>query len=145
MEAVNNLSGLKASGSSSLDIKAWQQKCYDAMNDDFNTPILIAQLFEGVKFVNQLKDGKATLTAEDIKLLTDTFNTFCFDVLGLVNATTAEGSGDKLNEAVNLLIELRQQARMNKDFELSDKIRDRLAEAGIQLQDGKDGTVFTTN
>jgi cysteinyl-tRNA synthetase len=145
MEAINNLETLDASDSSNIDIAGWQQNCYDAMNDDFNTPILISHLFEGVKIVNQVKEAKAQLNAADLKLLSDTFRIFCFDVLGLVNVTKSEGSGDQLSEAVNLLIELRQEARQDKNFALSDKIRDRLAEAGIQLQDGKEGTVFTTN
>jgi len=145
MEAVDSLKDLKASSNSSVNINEWRQKCYDAMNDDFNTPILIAQLFEGVKLVNQLKDGTASLTSNDLKVLENTLHVFCFEILGLTNTASVEGSGDKLSDAVNLLIELRQEARINKDFELSDKIRDRLAEAGIQLQDGKDGTVFTTN
>jgi cysteinyl-tRNA synthetase len=145
MEAINSLDDLKSAKNSSIDIKGWRQSCYDAMNDDFNTPILIAQLFEAVRYVNQLKEGKESLTASDLDILADTLRLFSFDVLGLVNVTKNELSGDKLGEAVNLLIELRQAARQNKDFALSDKIRDRLAEAGIQLQDGKDGTVFTTN
>jgi cysteinyl-tRNA synthetase len=145
MEAFNSLKDLKPSKHSSIDVEAWRQKCYDAMNDDFNTPILIAQLFEGVKLVNQIKEGKEQATSSDLEILNNTFQSFVFDVLGLVNATQAEGSLDKLNEAVNLLIELRQEARSNRDFALSDKIRDRLADAGIQLQDGKDGTVFTIN
>ena len=145
MEAINTMADLNSSKTSSIDIKSWRQRCYEAMNDDFNTPILIAQLFEGVKYINQVKDGKEQLSSVDLDLLAQTLSEFAFDILGLVNATKTESSNDKLGEAVNLLIELRQEARSNKNFELSDKIRDRLAEAGIQLQDGKDGTVFTTN
>lgn len=145
MEAINSLSELKSYESSTLNVIEWQQNCYDALNDDFNTPVLIAHLFEAVKFINQIKENKASLTKSDLELLKTSLNVFCFDILGLTNATKSQSSGDKLGEAVNLLIELRQEARLNKDFELSDKIRDRLADAGIQLQDGKEGTVFTTN
>ncbi len=146
MEGIQVLKSLNASNNSSIDIKAWKHKCYDAMNDDFNTPILIAHLFEAVKYINQVKDGSETLTTEDLTLLQDTMNTFIFDVLGLVNESQGSHSGiDKLSGAVEVLIRLRQEARANKDFALSDKIRDELAEVGIQLKDGKDGTTFSVN
>ncbi|WP_194768046.1 cysteine--tRNA ligase [Tamlana sp. I1] len=143
MEAINILGGLKASNSSSIDIAAWKQKCYDAMNDDFNSPILIAHLFEAAKYINQIKEGTETLTAEDLTLLKDTVNSFVFDVLGLENTANTNTGSDKLAGAVDVLIKLRQDARANKDFALSDKIRDELAEVGIQLKDGKDGTTFS--
>ena len=145
MEAINLMDSLKPSDTSSIDISSWKQKCYDAMNDDFNSPILIAHLFEAVKYINQVNDGSATLSEEDLKTLIDTINTFVFDVLGLVNAIQDETGTDKLSGAVELLIKLREEARANKDFALSDKIRDELATKGIILQDGKQGTTFTTN
>ena len=145
MDAINLLDDLKPESSSTFNVIEWKQKCYDAMNDDFNSPILIAHLFEAAKQVNQIKDGKASLTSEDLELLKNTMNAFTFDVLGLVNVSKADTGTDKLSGAVELLIQLRQDARANKDFALSDKIRDDLASAGIQLNDGKDGTTFTTN
>ncbi len=146
MEAVKSLSELKISDKSSIDINAWKQKCFDAMNDDFNTPILIANLFEAVKYINQIKDGTVTITKEDLETLTKTINDFTFDILGLKDDTNQVNTGtDKLSGTVELLIKLRQEARANKDFALSDKIRDELAEVGIKLKDGKDGTTFTTN
>lgn len=145
MDAINLLDDLKASSTSSIDISAWKQKCYDAMNDDFNSPILIAHLFEAAKYVNQLKEGTETLTTEDLKLLKDTISSFAYDVLGLENITKSDSGTDKLSGAVDVLIKLRQEARANKDFALSDKIRDELAAVGIQLKDGKDGTTFSIN
>ncbi|WP_298761852.1 cysteine--tRNA ligase [uncultured Psychroserpens sp.] len=145
MDAINVLDELKAGDSSAFDVSEWRQKCYDAMNDDFNSPILIAHLFEAAKQINQIKDGNASLAPKDLELLKKTMNDFTFDVLGLVNVSKADTGTDKLAGAVELLIELRQQARANKDFALSDKIRDDLAAKGIQLNDGKDGTTFTTN
>ena len=145
MDAIKLIETLKTSDSSSFDVPAWQQKCYDAMNDDFNTPILIAHLFDAAKFINQIKDGSATVTSEDLALLKDTIETFTFDVLGLTNASKDNSSTDKLTGAVEILINLRKEARINKDFALSDKIRDELAEVGIQLNDSRDGTTFTTN
>ena len=115
------------------------------MNDDFNTPILIANLFEAAKYINQIKDGSETINAEDLLLLKTTIYAFLFDILGLENVTKAESGTDKLSGAVDILIKLRQDARANKDFALSDKIRDELAEAGIQLKDGKEGTSFSVN
>lgn len=145
MEAIKLIDNLKTSDSSSFDVPSWKQKCYDAMNDDFNTPILIAHLFDAAKFINQIKDGRATVTAEDLELLKASINTFTFDILGLTNVSKDNAGTDKLASAVEILINLRKEARINKDFALSDKIRDELAEAGIQLNDSRDGTTFTTN
>ncbi|SDX85175.1 cysteinyl-tRNA synthetase [Lutibacter oricola] len=144
MEAVSSLDKIETSKESSLDIKAWKQKCYDAMNDDFNTPVLIANLFEAVKFVNVLLEKKATISAEDLEEFKATINAFVFDVLGLQNELQQDSS-DKLSGVVEMLIGMRKQARENKDWALSDKIRDELAELGIQLKDGKDGTTFSVN
>lgn len=144
MDAVNSLEDLKAESSSSLDVNRWKQSCYDAMNDDFNSPILIATLFEGVKYINQVKDGSATISETDLDILKQTMHAFVFDVLGLENTNgTNNSDSEKLSGAVELLIRLREEARLNKDFELSDKIRDELQEVGIQLKDGKDGTTFS--
>jgi cysteinyl-tRNA synthetase len=145
MDAVNLLEKLEVSQTSSVDINAWKQSCYDAMNDDFNSPILIANLFEAAKYINQIKEGKETISTEDLATLTNTMNIFVFDVLGLENAVKNDSGTDKLTGAVNVLIKLRQEARANKDFALSDKIRDELAEAGILLKDGKDGTTYSVN
>ena len=146
MEALKIAKNLTASKESSFDIAAWKQSCYDAMNDDFNTPIVIAQLFEAVKQIHLIKDGKATITAEDLKLLLETLDAFVFDVLGLEdNNAFAKADDSKLNGTVELLIKLRKEARENKDFALSDKIRDELIELGIQLKDGREGTSFLIN
>ena len=143
MEAMSSLESIPAASQSTLNIAEWKQLCYEAMNDDFNTPILIAQLFEGVRFVNVLKEGKETLTAEDLKTLTAAMNAFVFDVLGLEDEKVSDGNNDKLEGTVNLLIEMRKQARENKNFALSDQIRDQLLALGIQLKDGKEGTTFS--
>ncbi|AUC77411.1 cysteine--tRNA ligase [Olleya sp. Bg11-27] len=146
MEGVSQLDHLKTSKTSTINIDAWKQKCYDAMNDDFNTPIAIANLFEGVKYINQIKEGSETISEKDLETFKTTVNAFVFDILGLKNDKAAAGAGtDKLSGAVQLLIKLRQEARVNKDFALSDQIRDELAEAGIQLNDGREGTTFSTN
>ncbi|MFV5691239.1 cysteine--tRNA ligase [Flavobacterium sp. LT1R49] len=143
MEAIDATKDLNACPNSTIDIAAWKQSCYDAMNDDFNTPILIAQLFEGVRFINLLKEGKETLTSEELKTFTAAINGFVFDVLGLEDEKISDSNNDKLEGTVNMLIEMRKQARDNKNFALSDQIRDQLIALGIQLKDGKEGTTFS--
>ena len=142
MEGIALLDKLTASATSTLSILTWKEQCYKAMNDDFNTPILIANLFEGVKFINLVNDKKESLTAEDIELLKTTLHSFVFDVLGIRNSKTATNNTDKLTGVVEMLITMRNEARANKNWALSDEIRDKLAILGIVLKDGKDGTSF---
>jgi cysteinyl-tRNA synthetase len=146
MVAYRMLDGLPTSDKSSLDIEAWRKECYDAMNDDFNSPILIAHLFEAAKFINAIKEDKDTISKADLELLKKTMHDFIFEVMGLQDAAS-ESSMDheKLSAAIELLIELRNEARANKDFATSDRIRDELAAKDIQLKDGKDGTTFQLN
>jgi cysteinyl-tRNA synthetase len=144
MEAVNTLESIEASDSSDFAIAPWVDSCYAAMNDDFNSPILIAQLFEATKWINQLNEGGAKITQEDLELLRATIHSFVYDVLGLPKEMEGQNNGQQqLEAAINLLIDLRNQARANKDFATSDAIRDRLQEAGIQLKDGKEGSSFS--
>ena len=147
LDAIHLLDNLPTDSVSTFNVLEWKQKCYDAMNDDFNTPILIAHLFDASKYINQIKDSKASITNEDLEILKETIHAFVFDIMGLtdVSSTDTNGKSDKLSGSVELLIKLRQEARANKDFALSDKIRDELDAIGIQLNDGKDGTTFSTN
>jgi cysteinyl-tRNA synthetase len=144
MEALNNFSKIEMGKTSSINIGDWKQRCYDAMNDDFNSPVLIANLFEAVKYVNLLVEKKETISASDFEALKNTMNTFVFDVLGLKNELE-ENASEKLNGVVEMLIKMRKEARDNRDWALSDKIRDELAVLGIQLKDGKEGTTFSIN
>ncbi|APS37597.1 MULTISPECIES: cysteine--tRNA ligase [Salegentibacter] len=144
MDAYHAIDELPVSDKSSVDIKSWKQSCYDAMNDDFNSPILIAKLFDAVKMINNIKEEAATITSEDKDELQKTMSAFMFDVLGLLDKVSENNdTSDKLSSTVELLIKLRAEARNNKDFALSDQIRDQLQEMGIQLKDGKEGTTFT--
>lgn len=145
MEALTLLPSLAASNVSTVDIHSWKQSCYDAMNDDFNSPILIAQLFEAVRIINLVKEGKEQLNTADLKELTQTLSGFIFDVLGLIDEKYASKSNDKLEGVIELLISMRNEARANKNFALSDQIRDQLDALGIQIKDGKEGTTFTLN
>jgi len=126
-----------------FDVNAWRTKCYAAMNDDFNSPILIANLFDAVKFINAVADDKQKINAADLEVLQNTFNAFFYDVLGL--QMLAETDSGKLDTAMQVLIDLRHAARADKNWKLSDEIRDRLAESGIVLKDSKDGTSYTVN
>jgi len=145
MDAVELMDKLEFSAKSSIDVNKWKQKCYDAMNDDFNTPILIAHLFDAVKWINLINDGKETLTEIDLDTFRTTVNDFVFHVLGLENISENNVDSDKLSGVVEILIKLRKEARDNKDWVLSDQIRDELITLGIQLKDGKEGTTFSVN
>jgi len=144
MEALETLKNLETgNNTSNFDITSWKQECYDAMNDDFNTPILIAKIFDAVKRINLTKEGQESITKEDKETLRITLNGFIFDVLGLEGKVDDVGNSDKLSGVIELLIQLRKDARVNKDFATSDKIRNQLAAMGIQLKDGKEGTTFS--
>jgi len=145
MDGYKAIANLPTAPSSDFDLEAWKQQCYEAMNDDFNTPVLIAHLFDGVRHINLIAEGKEQITEGDKKLLSNTFQAFIFEVLGLEDQSAADNSSQTVEGVVNLLINLRNQARANKDFETSDLIRDELTALGIQLKDGKDGTTFSIN
>ncbi|MBW8361527.1 MAG: cysteine--tRNA ligase [Kaistella sp.] len=147
MEAVkilNSLASNNAEGQPSVfNLKEWKEKCYEALTDDFNSPILISYLFEAVKYIFSLKEGKESISAEDLEELKKLMNAFVYEVLGLQNVE--ENNNEKLNQALQVLIELRNQARKAKNFELSDQIRNRLLEDGIELKDGREGTTYILN
>ena len=145
MEAIHAVSALKGNANkSNFDLGAWVDRCYAAMNDDFNTPVLIAQLFEAVKQVNLLKEGPTYLTDTDVQLLSYTLKTFTFEVLGLRDESKIDADHfEKLSGVIELLIDQRNKARDRRDFSTSDQIRDQLLGLGIQLKDSKDGTTFS--
>ncbi|MFI5203266.1 MAG: cysteine--tRNA ligase [Flavobacteriales bacterium] len=141
LAAVETLEKIKPSTSSSCDVIAFEKKCYQAMNDDFNCPILIANLFDGVVLVNRLAEESETITASDLEKLKKTFHVFLFDVLGLQNEKQSDSSGT-VEKIMQVVLNLRKQARDKKDFATSDIIRDQLKEAGIEIKDGKDGVTW---
>jgi len=139
MNAMETLGQISASNISTYDVNSLQEKCYTAMNDDFNTPILIAHLFDGVRIINSVKDGKESLNAPDLEQLKTIFNTFITDILGFISVK--ESSGDDLtNELMELVLQLRGNAKKSKDFDTADLIRDELDKAGIQIKDGREGS-----
>ncbi|MNK42916.1 Cysteine--tRNA ligase [compost metagenome] len=128
---------------SSFDYKNWKEKVLEALSDDFNSPILISHLFEAVKFISASKLGKESISTNDYEDLKQFLNAIVFDVLGL--ETIEESNNDKLDQTLQVLIDLRNQARKSKNWELSDQIRDQLLEKGIELKDGRDGTTYVLN
>ncbi len=139
MDSYNTLQTLKAGSSSSEDIKALQAKCYEAMNDDFNTPILVAHLFDAARIVNSANDNKLSLTQNDIDLLKSIYQNFIFDVMGLQTEEENSKANDVLAKVMSMVLDIRNKAKVDKNFPLSDEIRNKLTDAGVQIKDGKEG------
>lgn len=140
MKATDTLQKIKASEKSSFNVDELIEKCYNAMNDDFNTPILIAHLFDGVKLINSINDGKESLNINDLQKLESTFNNFIFDVLGLKSEEQSDGKNDLLEGVMSTLIKLRNQAKLNKNWATADLIRNELSKLNVVLKDTKEGT-----
>ena len=139
MESLSALEKITPSESSSVNINELEQRCYAAMDDDFNSPMLIAHLFEGVRIINSALDKKETLTATDLVTLKKIMHTFIFEVLGLIDETKQIAGSGVIEGLMRLIIDIRQSARDSKDWSTSDKIRDALKEAGVTLKDTKEG------
>ena len=138
--AMETLNKLEISEKSSYDVHDLKQKCFDAINDDLNTPVLMAHLFDGVKFINSVAAGTGSITANDLDELKKLYQDFVFEITGLLNESdNAQAGENKLDEVINILLNTRLEAKKNKDFATSDRIRDELAEAGIVIKDTKDG------
>jgi len=141
-DGMETLKKIKPSATSLVDVKKYSDDCYAAMNDDFNSPIVISILFDAVKTINLANDGKEQLSAEGIDQMKKLFNDFAFEILGL-NDDTANQSGGSVDGLMDLILELRRNARANKDYAASDKIRDELAKLGIVIKDTKDGASWS--
>ena len=142
MDAYHHLMKLQPAATTSLEVKGLREKCYEAMNDDLNSPIVISHLFDAARAINSAKDGKGTISAEDLKELQDVFHLFLFDILGMVDESAGAGndtSREAFAKAVDLLLSIRQQAKANKDWATSDKIRNELTAIGFTIKDTKDG------
>src|SRR5690554_557584 len=142
MDAYNELKELPTASNSTVDVDALVKKFYDAMNDDFNTPILIAHLFEAVKLIQSVKAEKDQLTEADKKLLLDSMSDFIFDVMGLTEVSETKDSNKQLDTVMELVLQMRQKAREDKDWPTADAIRDKLNEAKIVVKDEKDGATW---
>jgi cysteinyl-tRNA synthetase len=139
-EAYKTLKHLKASATSSENITAIESACYEAMNDDFNTSVLIAHLFDVVRIINSTNDGKATLTQKDIDLLQKIYSSFVFDVCGLKFEEESSEAKNTLGKVVEVVLAMRVKAKEEKNFQLSDEIRNKLTDAGIKIKDSKEGS-----
>lgn len=144
MKAEETLAKLKPEehANTDFDVQEWIKKCYAALDDDFNSPILIANLFDAVKFINSVNDGKAKIDASNLDLLKEAFVAFVFDILGLRKDTAVSNDGDLSARLVDLMLTIRHEAKLNKDWATADKIRNKLTEMGIVIKDTKDGAIW---
>ena len=147
MDAWHTLQKLTPAETTTADVKELRQKCDDAMNDDLNSPIVIAHLFDACRAINSIAAGTATISADDLKELRDTFSLYCFDILGLREEAA---SGNTAREeayagAVDMLLAERQKAKAAKDWATSDAIRNQLTALGFEIKDGKNGTDWKLN
>jgi cysteinyl-tRNA synthetase len=140
MNSFTLLDSLNVSNTTEIEIAPLQQRCYDAMNDDFNSPVLIAELFEASRIINSVYDNKLKIDAANLALLKRLMNNFLIDVLGLKNEQAAN---DDLPKVLDMIVALRNGAKVNKDYATSDRIREGLQQIGFQLKDGKDGTTWS--
>jgi cysteinyl-tRNA synthetase len=140
-EAEKLIGELVPNNNSSVNVTEIIDKYYAAMDDDFNAPVLVAHLFDTVKIIHNIKEGIVTITQDDLSKLHSAFTAFIYDVLGL-NHITSAASDDRLMGVMDLVLELRKTAREGQDWGTSDKIRDGLAKAGVQVKDGKEGSTW---
>jgi cysteinyl-tRNA synthetase len=139
-EAYHRLQKIQASSGSSVSFDGLREKCHEAMSDDLNTPIVISHLFEACKNINLISDGKATISQADLKELKEVFSLFLFEILGLSDAQSSTGTTEAgFTGAIDLLMKLRMEAKQNKDWNTSDRIRNELTALGFEIKDTKDG------
>ena len=140
-QAMNTLHSLPAGSSSSVDVSTLSDKCYEALNDDFNSPVTLSYLFDTIRTINAVKDGHETLTQESIDNLKHVFKTFVIDIFGLGDPEggSSDNEQELINDLMSILLDIRQQARKNKDWDTADKLRDSLQKLNITVKDGKDG------
>ena len=149
LQAIKELDRIEASkdGAVKMDfVEDLKQKCYDALNDDLNSPILISHLFDACRVINQIVDKKQTIAADALEALRTLFHTFAFDILGLTSE--ADGNAEReaaFGKAIDLLLDIRATAKANKDWATSDKVRNELAALGFEVKDTKDGATWRLN
>jgi cysteinyl-tRNA synthetase len=139
MKGVITLNKIKSSATGTYNAEELKKNCYDAMNDDLNSPIVIANLFDALKTINSVDAGSETIDAPNLDLLKQTYHTFLFDILGLMNENQESGNNEILKEVVDMVLNLRMTAKANKDYATSDFIRNELTKIGITVKDKKDG------
>ena len=138
MEAYERLQKLQAGKETTVEVAGLRERCEEAMCDDLNTPIVISHLFEASKAINTVADGKGTISEADLAELKEVFKLFIEDILGL-QTESGSGSNEAYKKAIDLLLEMRLEAKRNKDWATSDKIRNELTALGFAIKDTKDG------
>jgi len=142
--ASETLGKLKPSDKSTVEIEPWRNKCYEAMNDDFNSPITIAHLFDAVRMINSINDGKDTISSNDLDLLKKTFSEFLYDILGLKSQEQASSANEGLIDGLmETILDIRKEAKLKKDWPTADKIRDHLTGLNIEVKDTKEGVSWS--
>ncbi|MFP4525752.1 MAG: cysteine--tRNA ligase [Bacteroidales bacterium] len=139
LKAGETLENLKTEDKSDIEVNIFEKKFYEALNDDLNTPVLFSHIFDMVRSINSVKDGTAQITDNDLEKLKDLYNTFVYEILGIQKEEKTEEGSQLTGELIELLLNLRLEAKKRKDFETADKIRDALIEKGIVVKDTKDG------
>ena len=144
--AYNFLNEIKPSNNeSSFKFDEWNKKCYSAMNNDFNSPLLIANLFDAVKYINSVKNGLNSISKKTLNKVKVSFKIFVDDILGIYGKNTTDTNINKVDEILNILLKLRKLSRENKDFKTSDEIRNSLKKIGITLEDNSNDTDYKIN
>jgi len=136
------LDKLPAKEKSDENLTAWVQRCYDAMNDDMNTPKLIAELFDAVRIINSAKENHISLTKEDIEQIKANFKLFFFEILGIISEETGARNNEITEGLMQLIIEMRKAAKLEKNWAAADAIRNQLTALGISIKDTKEGAVW---
>ncbi|HKL37955.1 MAG TPA: DALR domain-containing protein, partial [Bacteroidales bacterium] len=139
MKASESIDKLKPGDKSDIDLQEMEKKCYQALNDDLNTPVLFSHIFELVRFINSTLQGQAQIREEDIPRLRNLFQVFVHDILGLEAERSKDETAQLTGDLIDMILQIRLEAKKNKDFETADKIRDRLQEMGVIVKDTRDG------
>jgi len=142
MAAIKTLDKLIPTSENTVDINIIKTECYAAMNDDFNTPIALASLFDAVRIINSVHDGKESINAENLLLLQKLMHSFVFDIFGLKDEAETASGNELPDKLMSIILDIRNSAKTEKNFIVSDKIRDSLKSINIQIKDGKDGSTW---
>ncbi|WP_373813640.1 DALR domain-containing protein, partial [Porphyromonas loveana] len=146
LDAAALLDGLKTADATSVEVAGLRKRCYDAMNDDLNSPMVIAALFDAARAINAVHNGQGTITQADLDELREVFRLFLFDLLGMRDERASRASGNEaFAKAMDLLLNIRAEAKARKDWATSDKIRDELTDLGFTIKDTKDGAEWKLN
>jgi cysteinyl-tRNA synthetase len=139
MKGAETLKKIQASDKSTIDVEMLRSKCYEALSDDLNSPVLLAFLFETVRLINSTYEGAEKLDSKDLQDMKDLFHTFVFDILGLKDESVGQHDMALTGNLVKMILNSRQEAKERKDWATSDRIREELVRLGIVIKDRKDG------